>query len=332
MSLLSVLDEASLRQESLAPSIGSAERDWADNGWPKETLLRRFEEGVKRGRGAPGWKAAGPAGSGLLALELRGPMDEVIHVVLDPAARRVAFKLKGKSFVSGQDSLSSAAGLLALHSHQAGEGVRAMQNPLDLRKGLWQGEAPRAAAAMASGLAVFHPKAGEDWELAWERDFERLYARCEQEPDPFGAMARVRAQYRGGSEQKMVQWIKEEVEAGKNCVIASEPARRVAFGARGGQIHAAIPLRADGSVNDHRPIMAVKGQLDEGGAFKQEGAVMRFYNAEAFANFVSSAQSVELNAYPAPALNVDALPRLEARREALAAQKPPAASARGPVA
>lgn len=303
--------EAFIRSGATEPSVGSVERDWAENGWPAETILKRLQEGSRHGRGAPGWSAAsGPSGEALLSMEIPGPTG-FIQLMLDPNKNEAAFKSAGMLF--GPQSLEEAAAALSRSSHQAGERVRASQ-PAGLRKGQWQGEAPEALAAMSSGLARFHPSAGKDGAISWERDFEAAHAACEAEANPIEAMERVKAQYHGSSEKEMSERMAQEARRGANATVAGEPARLIALGVKGSQLRAAIPLKSDGSVNDHKPIVAILGEEVEG-VFKAKGAPLQFYNAEAFARFASSAQSADLGVFPAPRLDENTLSRLEARRE-----------------
>lgn len=329
MSLLSALNNESLRREAFAragadnPAVGSPERDWAENGWPAETALRRLEEGVKHGRSAPGWSSArGESGEALLSMELSGPSG-FIHVLLDPAARVAAFKSAGMAYSGG--SLEEVARSLAQSSHQAGARLRSMSPP-SLRVGLWQGEAPEALKSMEPGMARNHPMPGEDPADAWEAAFERVDAACEKERDPLAAMERARAQYKGSSERQMGEWIADEIRSGPNAVAGGTPARVVAIGARGLQIRAAIPMRADGTVDEGSPIMAISGR--EGGkGFAGAGGVdgaMRFYSLEAFTRFASSAQGADLSAYPPPSLELDAAASLAARRQGRSVASKPA--------
>lgn len=333
MSLISTLNDEGARREAFVragaadPSIGSRERDWAENGWPAETVLQRLQDGAKHGRGAPGWSSVrSPGGEMHLSMELPGPTG-FIHVALDPERGQAAFKSAGMLF--GPESLEKAAEALARHSHQAGERLRSSDSA-SLRKGLWQGEAPEALAQMSAGLARFHPAPGQDASEAWEKAFESVDAASQAAPDPFAAMERAKSHYLGSSEKDMAALMEREAKAGPNARVAGEPARLVALGARGAQLRAAMPLKEDGSVDEQTPIVAVFGSEGDSG-FKAKGAPLRFYNAEAFARFASSAQSAELGAFPAPRLDEDARSRLAARREALGSPLAPSAP-QGPKA
>lgn len=333
MSMIKALDDDKLRREAFARaapkelSYGSAERDFAENGWPMETALGLLKDGLKSGKGAPGWSAAQTEeGKTLWALELPVATG-FCRVLLDPAKGEVGVRGSGMSFVA--DSLESASELIARHTHQAGRASR-VADLVSARAGLWQERASHAISEMSAPQAGFRVKAGEDAQDAWDRDFDAVDQRCDAERAPIEAMDRARANYMGSTEKQMAQWVKEEIKAGPNATVEGDPARLMAFGGPSGEIRAAIPLNPDGSVDGERPIMVALGEPGEQGFKHAQSApqAMRFYSQEAFCKFAASAQSATLSVHPVPEMSVNLAGRRQAA--AMAQQTAPRAASAQP--
>jgi hypothetical protein len=316
MSIVDAIEHDTLRRAAFlrhcksSPRVGSSELDWSENGWPKETLADMINGGIKHGDGSPGWsRAEGPDGKPYFSAEISAGTG-FVHVLVDPANGEVAFKSSSGTFLAKDVDEASTA--LAHNTHQDGARLRSM-NPVS--NSHWQSKATEAISAMESGTAKFHPARGVEPSIAWEKDFDAVDAHCDRQPDPQAAMEAIRAHYIGGSNAQTASSIRQDLKGGATHKdLAGERARLVAIGAVGNQIRAAIPLKANGAPNPDMPIVAMIGSEGPDGfamanRFDQP---MRFYNLDAFANFVASAQKVDVGNAPGP----DVSSRLAARRAA----------------
>ena len=315
MPLIDAIEDPQLRREAFlrhcdsSARVGSPEHDWAQNGWPKEVIEKLIADGVKHGRGAPGWSGAkGPAGELLLSAELESAAG-FVHILLDPSSGKSAFKSSSGFFLA--NTPSEAAEILAHNTHQDGARARSM-NPASAYARVWQGEAPAVLAAMPSGAAALHPSKGADPADAWERDFDAIDKLCESQRDPQASLEAIRAQYLGSTAADLSKRIAADIAAAPTQMIGGQPGRLISIGVRGNEIRAAIPHKASGAIDSETPIMAAIGSVGQHGfaPANPSDQPMRFYSLEAFASFASSAQSVDIGNAP----GVDVASRLASRR------------------
>lgn len=306
-------DEARARPG--AKNIGNRDPlyDFGENGWPKDEVVDRLNDGAKYGKGSAHWESVAHGGNAYLSMELR-TANGFVQVVMDPQKNKAAFAMGGEVFEGDFDQIGTAMALASKRS----SAINRSADSVAARSGAWQPQAVEALIAADSGRARFHAKAKEDPADSWERQFDAIDAHCEKCSNPIEELDKIRAGFMGSKPADVEKLMAEAIaDKSKWVGVAGERAAVVAMGIQGAQMRIAIPVKENGTVKDNLPMMAVMGRVGDSGAFELDSNAepMRFYHKESVAKWASSAQGTMM-AEPEGSLTLGKLAKWRDAREA----------------
>lgn len=283
-------DEACSRPGAKSLSPMDPGYDFGENGWPKDELVDRLNDGTKYGKGSAHWEGVAHGGKPYLSMELPTGTG-FAQVLMDPEKGKAAFAMGGEVFEGDFEQIGSAFALAS----KRGSAIQRSADPVYLRAGMWQSVAVEALMAADSGRARFHTKAKENPADSWERQFDAIDAHCEKHSDSIEEMNKVRAGFMGSKPADVEKLMAEAIaDKSKWVGVAGERAAVVCLGIQGAQMRLAIPVKENGAVKDSLPIMAVTGRLGASRDFELDSNAepMRFYHKESAAKWASSAQGM----------------------------------------